>query len=68
MLKRIIDSVAKPTNANAREHVPYSDSVDSDSIKVSEENDPIMPDGNADFEYPIVDQWIHTELNLPQGE
>ena len=27
-----------------------------------------MPDGTAAFEKPITDQWIHAELNLPQGE
>ena len=27
-----------------------------------------MSDGTAFFENPITDQWIHTELNLSQGE
>ena len=68
ILKNLGDSVVKPTNSNAREHVPYSDGVDPDSVKLPEDNDPVMPDGTAAFEKPITDQWIHAELNLPQGE
>ena len=68
ILKKLGDSVAKPTNSNARECVPYSYGVELDSIKLPEDNDPVMPDGTASFEKPITDQWIHTELNLPQGE
>ena len=68
MLKRLGDSMAKSTNANARDYVPYSDGVDPDSVKLPENNGPVMPDGTAPFEKPIADQWIHAELNLPQEE
>ena len=68
ILKKLCDSVAKPTNSNAREHVPYSDGVDADSVKLSEDNDPVMLDGTADFEKTITDQWTHAEMSLPQGE
>ena len=68
ILKKLGDSVAKPTNSNAREHVPYSDGVDADSVKLPEDNEPVIPDGTADFEKAITDQWTHAELNLPQGE
>ena len=68
MLKKLGDSVAKPTNANACENVPYSDVFDPDSVKLPEDNDPVMPDGTDAFEKPITDQWINAELNLPQGE
>ena len=60
--------MAKPTNSNACEHVPYSDGIDPYSIKLAEDNDPVMPDDTADLEKPIMDQGIHTKLNLPQGE
>ena len=28
----------------------------------------VQPDGIAVFGQPITDHWIHTKLNLPQGE
>ena len=68
ILKKFGDSVAKPTNSNSREHVLYSDSFDKDCVKLPEDNDPVMPDSTAAFENPITDQWIHAELNLPQGQ
>ena len=48
--------MVKPTNPNAREHVTYSDGVDLDSVKLPEDNDPVMPDGTAAFEMHITDQ------------
>ena len=68
ILKKLGDSVDKPTNANSREYNPYSDGVDPDSVKLPEDNGPVMPDGTAAFEKPITCQWIHVELNLPQRE
>ena len=68
ILKKLSDSVAKPINANVRDHVPYFAGVDPDYVKLPEDNDPVMPDGTAGFDKPITDQWIHAELNLPQGE
>ena len=56
MLEKLCNSVVKPTNPNAREHVPYSDGVDPDSVKIPEENGPVMPDGTDAFEKPITDQ------------
>ena len=29
---------------------------------------PVQTDGTTVFEHPIIDHWIHTEPNLPQGE
>ena len=68
ILEKLGDSVVKPTNPNAHEHVPYSNGVDPDSVKVPEDNDPVMPDSTPAFEKPITNQWMHAELNLPQGE
>ena len=68
ILKKLGDSMSQPTNSQASDHVPYSDDVDPDSVQLPEDNDPVMPDGTAVFEKPITDQWIHAELNLPQGE
>ena len=68
MLEKLGDSMVKPANPNACEHVPYSDSIDTDFVKLPEDNDPVMPDGTAAFEKSITDQCIHAELNLPQGE
>ena len=68
MLKKLGDSVAKPTTVKSHEHVPYSNGVDSDSVKLPEDNDPVIPDGTTAFEKTIADQWIHAELNLPQGK
>ena len=65
MLKKLGDSVVKPTNPNGRECVPYSDGNNPDSVKLPEDIDPVMPDGTAAFEKPITDQWTHAELNLP---
>ena len=42
IIKKLSDSVAKPTNSNAREHVPYSDSIDPDSVELPEDNDPLI--------------------------
>ena len=67
-LKKLGDSVAKPTNANAREHVSYSDGVELDYVKPPQGNDPVMPKVIAPFKKPIMDQWVHAELILPQGE
>ena len=55
----------KPVNSNAWEHIPYSNSINSDSIMLPEDNDPVMSDGTTAFEKPIMDQWINAELNLP---
>ena len=33
-----------------------------------DDNYPVMPNGTAFFEKPITDEWIHVELNTPQGE
>ena len=50
------------------DHISYSDGVDLDSVELPEDNDSVGPDSTAVFEKPITDQWIHAELNLPQGE
>ena len=47
ILKKLGDYVAKPTNSNARNHVPYSDGVDPDSVKLHEDNGHGMPDGTV---------------------
>ena len=67
MLKKLGDSVVKPTHPNAREHVSCSDSVDKDSVKLPENDDTVMPDCTAAFEKPITDQWIHADLDLLLG-
>ena len=68
ILKKLGDSMSKPTKPSPPDHIPYSDGVDPDSVELPEDNDPVGPDGTAVFEKPITDQWIHAELNLPQGE
>ena len=68
ILKKLGDSMSRPTKPNPPDHIPYSDGVDPDSVELPEDNDPVGPDGTAVFEKPITDQWIHAELNLPQGE
>ena len=52
MLKKLGHCVAKPTTSNARGHVPCSDGVDPDSIKLSEDNDLIMSNKTSVFENP----------------
>ena len=48
--------------------IPYYDG-DLDPPALHEvDEDPVQPDGTAVFEQPITDNWIHSELNLPQGE
>ena len=53
--KMLVNSMVKPTNPNTREHVPYSYGVDPDSVKLPEDDDPVMPDGTATFEKLITD-------------
>ena len=60
--------MSRPTKPDPPEHIPYSDSINSDSVKLPEDNDPINPDGTAVFKKPITDEQIHAELNLPEGE
>ena len=55
ILKKLGDSVAKPANSNARAHVPYSDGVDTYSVKLPEDNAPVMPDRAVFFINPIND-------------
>ena len=52
---------------DASDHIPYYDCVDVDSVQLPDDNDLVMPDGIAVFEKLVTDQWIHAELNLPQG-
>ena len=49
ILKKLSDSVAKPTKPVARDHVPYSDSFDPDSVKLPQDNDLVMPYGAVFF-------------------
>ena len=56
MLEKLGDYVAKPTNSNDHEHVPYSEGVDVDSVKLPTNDDPVMPNGTTDFENIITDQ------------
>ena len=49
MLEKLGDSVVKSANANAREHVPFSDGVDPDSVKLPEDNGPVIPAGTSAF-------------------
>ena len=52
----------------APDHVPYSNGVDPYSVQLPNDNDHVIPDGTAVFDKPTTNQWIHSELNLPQGE
>ena len=49
ILKKLGDSVAKPTESYSREYVTYSDSVDIDFVKIPEENGPVTPGGDTAF-------------------
>ena len=53
---------------DAPDHFTYSDGVDIDFVHLPDENYPFIPDSTAIFEQYITNQWIHAELNLPQGE
>ena len=68
ILQKIGDPVEKPTKLDTSDHVPYSDDVDSDSVQLPDDDDPVIPDSATVFEKPITDQWNHVTLNLPQGE
>ena len=68
ILKKLGDSVAKSTKTDARENFLYCNVVDPGSIKLPEGNDYFMPDGTTTFEKPIMAQWIHAEMDLPQGD
>ena len=52
----------------ARDHALYSDGVDRHSVQFPEDNYSILSDGAAVFEKPISEQWIHSEMNVRQGE
>ena len=60
--------IAFPTKQLPKDHVPYSDDCEPDSVSLPDDNDPVDSNGNALFEQPITDRWIHAELHLPQGE
>ena len=63
------DSMTKATALPPpSEHVPYSDGVEPESVKLPEDNDPLDNEGRSVFEKPITDQYINAELNLPQGD
>ena len=62
------DSMPMPPSPLVTTYIPYSDCVEPESVHLPEDNDPVNRDNNAIFEKPITDCWIHTELNLPQGE
>ena len=61
-------SIFSPAKPLPRDHVLYSDDIEPDLISLPDHNDPIDKNGVAVFENPITDQWIHTELHLPQGD
>ena len=66
ILKKLSDSMSRPTKPDPPEHNSYSDGIDPDSVKLPADNGPVNPDSTVVFEKPITEQWIHIELNLPQ--
>ena len=67
ILKKLGDSIRAPEKP-IKDHVPYSDDVEPDSVSLPDDNDPINKDRTSFFLKPITDQWINAKLNLPQGE
>ena len=49
ILKKLGYSADKPMKSDSREHVPYYDWIDPDSVKLPEGNGPVIPDGTAAF-------------------
>ena len=47
ILENLGDSVCKPTTPDAGNHHPYSNSINSDSTQLSDDNDPDMPDSTT---------------------
>ena len=68
ILRKLGDSISKPAKPSPSDHVPYYSEDEPNSLQLPDDNDPVDKDGRALFEKPITDQWIHAELNLPQGE
>ena len=66
--KKLDDSVPKLALNNSREHIPFSDSVETDSSQFPEDNYHMMPDDTAVFEKHNTDQWINAEMDLPPGD
>ena len=56
------------TTPDSPDNALCSDSVDLDSAQFPDENHSVIPDITTVFSENITDQWIHSELNLPQGE
>ena len=48
--------------------MPYSDEVETNQLRLPNDNDPIDDNGVALFEKPLMDHWIHAEFNFPPGE
>ena len=60
--------MTRPNKTPPYAFIPYSNG-DLDPPGLHEvDEDPAHTDGTGVFEQPIVDHWIHAELNLPQGE
>ena len=47
IIQKLGNSVEKTTKHVAPDHVPYSDSVDPDSVQLPDDNDPIIIDGTS---------------------
>jgi hypothetical protein len=62
------DSISLPSKPLDTSYTPYSDDVEPDPVQLPKDNDPTDTNGNAMFEKPLTDRWIHAELHLPQGE
>ena len=65
--EKLGDSESKHTTHGTPDHVPYSNIVNLDSAQLPYDNDTVTPNCTSVFDKATTDQYIHAELNLPQG-
>ena len=66
--KKLSDYVSNPMTSDDPDHVSFSGGINLDSVQLSDDTVPVVPDGAAIFKKPITNQWIYAKLNLPQRE
>ena len=66
--KKLGDSMSFPPKPLPDDFEPYADDSDPTVPPLPDNNDPLDPSGQAQFDQPITDRLIHAEVHLPQGE
>ena len=60
--------MAHPDKTVLTKYELYSGNSEPAYVQLPEDNDLVNTDGTTAYEKPITDCWIHSEINLSQGE